>query len=208
MPSRRSTASSPGAAWSSTGDDGPSTSCPAGGHVLVGAPPVRPGPGGWTDDHADRRPSALRCARLVGKTAGVVLRLLVVVVSVASLSACSERSLSVDDTEGVSTTSSSDLAAAGDLGTGVEITAVGRVTRVVDTYVFVLGEDRPGPVLVLAPGNRSSMRPGSTVEVTGTLRRLTVRAVEEEFGIDLDDRRLRDLEGQFAVVATRLATRE
>ena len=62
------------------------------------------------------------------------------------------------------------------------------------------------PVVVLTPRPGSGVRTGSVVEVTGALRRLTIAAVEAEFGIDLDDQGARDLEGGPALVATGLRT--
>lgn len=108
-------------------------------------------------------------------------------------------------TRGVETTDATTRASGtGDLGSGVEITVAGRVTRVVDAYVFLIGADGADPVVVLVPRGSSGVRTGSTVEATGALRRLAIAAVEAEFGIDLDDRRARDLEGRPALVATRL----
>ena len=94
----------------------------------------------------------------------------------------------------------------GDIGSGVEITVAGRVTRIVDGHLFLIGADGAEPVVVLVPRVGSGVRTGATVEATGALRRLAIAAVEAEFGIDLDDRRASDFEGRPALVATRLRT--
>ena len=94
----------------------------------------------------------------------------------------------------------------GEVGTGVQLTVAGPVTRIVDAHLFVIGAEGADPVVVLTPRPGSGVRTGSVVEVTGALRRLTIAAVEAEFGIDLDDQGARDLEGGPALVATGLRT--
>lgn len=94
----------------------------------------------------------------------------------------------------------------GEVGTGVELTVAGPVTRVVDAHLFVIGAEGSDPVVVLTPRPGAGVRTGAMVEVTGALRRLTIAAVEAEFRIDLDDLGAKDLEGRPALVATRLRT--
>ena len=93
----------------------------------------------------------------------------------------------------------------GDVGT-VELTVAGPVTSVVDAHLFVIGAEGADPVVVLTPRRSSGLRTGSVVEVTGALRRLTIAAVEAEFGIDVDDRRAGGYEGHPALIATEVRT--
>ena len=94
----------------------------------------------------------------------------------------------------------------GDVGTGVELTVAGPITRVVDAHLFVIGAEGADPVVVLTPRQGTWVRTGSVVEVTGALRRLTIAAVEAEFGIDIDDRRAGGFEGHPALIATGVRT--
>lgn len=83
---------------------------------------------------------------------------------------------------------------------GPELTVSGRVTRTVTAYVFEVGREEAGPLLVVSP-RRNSAPAGAVVQVTGRVRTLRVVPLAAELRIDLDDPRLRRFEGQTVLVA-------
>ena len=82
------------------------------------------------------------------------------------------------------------------------MTVAGPVRVVVDGYVFAVGDGGSGTVLVLVPRGAPPLWPGDHVKVTGTLRPFDVVAVEAEFAIRLDRRRVADFMGQPVLIAT------
>lgn len=83
---------------------------------------------------------------------------------------------------------------------GPEVTVTGRITRIIEGRTFELGRSGAEPLLVLSmSGYRSEV--GTLVTATGRVRTLRVETLEDELRMDLDQTRLRPLEGTRILVA-------
>jgi len=90
----------------------------------------------------------------------------------------------------------------------VEITVTGRVSGVVDAYLFSIARDDAEPIVVLLRPGLPAVRIGRTVEVTGSVRPFILDELERELGVPLDDRRARRFEGQPVLVAVAVTMEE
>lgn len=95
-------------------------------------------------------------------------------------------------------------AATGD-GRGVTMTVAGLVSAVVGTHVFQLGREGAAPLLVFDPSPLERLRPGSPVEVTGTVQTFARRTLERGYHVVLDRSGTAPFEGEPVLVAATLS---
>ncbi len=93
-----------------------------------------------------------------------------------------------------------------DAAVGKAVDVSGRVLEVLNDNAFRIAPADPeatGSVLVVH-SDEDVIRTGQVVRVEGVVRRLQVREVERELGVDLDDDVFVDVEGEPAIVATQV----
>lgn len=101
---------------------------------------------------------------------------------------------------------------------GQAVTVSGEISEIVDQGAFRIGGDDLGgeAVTVVSPmGGFGDMGVDITEEmvandtvlqVTGTVRQFNVAELEDEFGVDYDDERYEDVEGEAVIVADQVVT--
>ncbi len=89
---------------------------------------------------------------------------------------------------------------------GESITIAGEVTAVLSTVAFQLAG--AGWTVVVLDAQHAQVHSGDYVQVQGTVRQLDIAELEEEFGLDLDDKLYEAYTGDLVLVAEKVTAAE